>query len=88
VHLTAAHRSHQSGAHAKNEKQGKATGDEIERRFRQSTLPVDQRASRIAMDMKKDWKNGNSWKAVGERRVRQVIEDRKLKEAATKAEIR
>jgi hypothetical protein len=76
------------GALVKNAHQGKSTGDEVERRFHRSTLPVDQRASRIAMDMKKDWKKGEPWKAIGDRRVRQIIEERKLKEAATKAEIR
>jgi hypothetical protein len=84
----AAKQQRRNGAIAKNVPQGMATGDEVEKRFLRSTLPVNLRASRIAMDMKKDWRKGKPWKAIGDRRVRQIIEDRKLKEAATKAEIR
>jgi hypothetical protein len=88
ANLAKERKRHSNAAKKKNEDQGKSTGDEVEKRFLRSTLPVDQRASRIAMDMKKDWKKGEPWNAIGDRRVRQIIEDRNLKKAATKAEIR
>jgi hypothetical protein len=67
VRLTAAHRSRQAGGKAARKKQGDFTTGEVKRRWMESKVPENSRASAIAASMAKDEH------PISATRVRQIV---------------